>query len=121
MARSISIAALNIAMHKPHSPERYVSMMREAHSLRYLVRQGSLKCAMIGSLYTDDKENPEEGLHGELYLFIKLDPSEPWFNVETKEPASAEDVEAISIPTHLLPHLRRILLSSSRTSTSYGL
>ena len=45
---------------------------------------------------------------GEIYRFIKLDASEPWFNTAKKEPATNEDVEAINIPSHLLPHLQRI-------------
>lgn len=45
---------------------------------------------------------------GEIYRFVKLDPDQPWFNAEKKEPATEEDVGSINIPKHLLPHLQRI-------------
>lgn len=106
--RIIRIAALNVAMHEPHSAERYVSMLKDAYALRYMVRHGELHGAMLGSLYLEDPEEPTKGLNGELYRFVKLDPEEPWFNAETREMATDDDIGDIRIPGHLLPHLQRI-------------
>lgn len=106
--RTIKIAALNIAMHQPHSAERYVSMMKDAYAMRLMVRHGELHGAMLGSLHLEDKDNPVKGLVGEIYRFVKLDPNEPWFNTETGEVASNDDIGNIHIPGHLLPHLQRI-------------
>lgn len=108
MARTIQISALNIAMGRPHSPDRYIKMLRDAYSARYVVQKGSLNRVMIGSLHFEDRSRPEQGLTGELFLFVKLDPTEPWFNTETQEAASEQDVDLINIPGHLLPHLRRL-------------
>lgn len=95
-------------MHNPHSPEKYISLFKDAKKLRHLVRLGSLHGAMLGSLYTGRSGSKTTELTGEIYRFVKLDPSEPWFNVETSDVATDADVGAIKIPEHLLPHLQRI-------------
>lgn len=106
--RTVEISALNIAMHDPHSPARYVDLLREVFARRATVRLGELHLAMIGTLYAEDREDPLKGLEGEFFRFVNLDPNEPWFNIETRDAATDEDVSAIQIPKHLLPHLRRI-------------
>lgn len=106
--RTIKVAKLNIAMHAPHSPERYVSLFQEAYSLHLLVRMGELHGAMLGGLYPVNRECPENGLMGEIYRFVKLDPDEPWFNTETREAATVDEIRNIHIPRHLLPHLQTI-------------
>lgn len=63
---------------------------------------------MIGSLYSDDNDDPKALLSGSFYRFVELDPDEPWFNSETGKEASDEEVKEIKIPAHLLPHLRTI-------------
>lgn len=106
--RTITVSCLNIAMHSPHSKSRYVELLAAAFSARRMVRLGSVHGGMIGSLYGATSEAAEKELTGELYRFLKLDPDEPWFNAQTKDIASPDDLEAISIPQHLLPHLQRI-------------
>lgn len=95
-------------MHKPHSTEKYISLFKDAKKLKQLVRLGSLHGAMLGSLHTGRSESKTKELTGEIYRFVKLDPNEPWFNVETSDVATDDDVGAIKIPEHLLPHLQRI-------------
>lgn len=106
--RTIKISALNIAMHQPHSPKKYVELFKDAKKLNYLVRLGSLHGAILGSIYPPKDGNPSSELTGEIYRFVKLDPNEPWFNVETSDVASDDEVGRINIPGHLLPHLQRI-------------
>lgn len=106
--RTIQISALNIAMHQPHSPKRYISLFKDAKKLRKLVKLGSLHWAMLGSISGPKGEGAKEELTGEIYRFVKLDPSEAWFNTETREAATDDDVGGIKIPGHLLPHLQRI-------------
>jgi len=106
--RTISVACLNIAMGVPHSPARYLAMMRDAFSLRAVVPVGGVYGALIGSLHVAEPEDPRNDVTGEIYRFLKLDPNEPWFNAETREAATAKELRQISIPEHLLPHLQRI-------------
>jgi len=106
--RSIKIAALNIAMHKPHSPQRYMSLFRDARRLNLLVTLGNLHGAMLGSLNGPREYSKDAMMSGEIYRFVKLDANEPWFNLQTSEEASDDDMSGVKIPPHLLPHLQRI-------------
>lgn len=106
--RRITLAAINIAMHAPHPTERYVELVQKAFRRRTIVRMGSLHGVMLGTLSRPQHHGKSVLLAGEIYRFVKLDPDQPWFNVDKKEPATEEDVESISIPGHLLPHLQRI-------------
>lgn len=118
--RAIKISALNIAMHQPHSPKKYVELFKDAKKLNYLVRLGSLHGAILGSIYPPKDGNPTSELTGEIYRFVKLDPKEPWFNVETSDVASDDEVGRINIPGHLLPHLQRIEFFLSLLCMSSG-
>lgn len=107
-SRRIALAAINIAMHAPHPMESYIDLLRKAFRRQLIVRMGSLHCILFGSLYKPERQGGQVLLTGEFYRFVKLDPNEPWFNVDKREPATEQDVESINIPGHLLPHLQRI-------------
>jgi hypothetical protein len=106
--RTIKICALNIAMHKPHSPKRYIDLFNDAKKRKVLIRLGALHSAMLGSVQPAKGASSAEELTGEIYRFVNLDPTQPWFNLETKGIATDDEVGKIQIPEHLLPHLQRI-------------
>lgn len=105
--RKIPISALNIAMHEPHSPQGYVNLMQGLYSIRRIINVRSLTGVLIGSMYPLDRKNPDRGLTGEIYQFTNLDQSEPWFDVNSLDEASEEEIKEIKIPEHLKPHLAR--------------
>lgn len=109
MAREsfIPIGALNIAMHAPHSPAKYVELFRRLYSMKKIVNARGVTGALIGNLYPLRKGQPEDGLTGEFYQFIQLDTDEPWFDLLSKNEASDDDRQAIVIPDNLKPHLAR--------------
>lgn len=106
--RTLQIAALNIAMHKPHSPQRYIDLLKEIHARQDRVHFGELHFAILGDVRPLNKDAPLEGLTGEFFRSLEIDPSDPWFNTKTAEAATDEEVSEIKIPAHLLPHLKRI-------------
>lgn len=106
--RTIEISALNIAMHKPHSPQRYVDLFADARGLEFLVEQGELHGIMLGPLYGVEDAVSKNELTGEIYRFVKIDSDEPWFNVETRQQATDKETEGINIPPHLLAHMQHI-------------
>lgn len=106
--RRITLAAVNIALHSPHSAERYIELLQKAFRRRMTVRMGALHGVLLGTLYKSEHSGRESWVSGEIYRFVKLDPEQPWFNADKKEPATEEDVGSINIPKHLLPHLQRI-------------
>jgi hypothetical protein len=103
----LSVGALNIAMHAPHSIDRYVDLMQSSYHSRNIVAFRGTSGALIGALHPIDKDNLEKGFTGELYRFLKLDPNEPWFNVSNNEAASKDEIKEIKIPEYLKPHLAR--------------
>lgn len=106
--RTITISALNVAMHNPHSPQRYVDLLKEARRRQILVPQGEIHGLMLGVLYgsKDAVENNE--LTGEVYRFLKVDQNEAWFNLRERRRATEEEVQDINIPRHLLAHMQKI-------------
>lgn len=106
--RSIRISALNVAMHKPHSPQLYMNLFKDAKRLNAVIELGALHGTMLGSLDGPTEYSKGVVLTGEIYRFVKLDADEPWFNLQTSEEASDDDMGAVSIPKHLLPHLQHI-------------
>jgi hypothetical protein len=107
-ARRVTFAAINIALHAPHPMGSYIDLLQKAFRRRDVVRMGALHGVMLGSMGRPKEYGKTQLLHGEIYRFVKLDPDQPWFNAQSKEPATEEDIEAIKIPGHLLPHLQRI-------------
>ena len=107
-SRTIQIAALNIAMHTPHSSARYVDLLFDAFWLNERIKLSNVHYAMIGSLYQDNPDDDTSPISGEFFRFVKIDPNEPWFNELTKEPATDLEKNEINIPSHLLSNLQRI-------------
>lgn len=104
----IRLGMLNIEMHRPHSPERYVRLFQQAFSMGAKVQLDSLHVCMLGQLDQPDLQDSTAPLAGEIFRFVQLDPSDPWFNTRTNRPADDNEVEQINIPDHLLPHLQRV-------------
>jgi len=106
--RRVTLAALNVALHAPHPAELYIQLFRRAFRSRRVVMLGTLHGVMIGSMVVHDQHERSARITGEFYRFVKLDPREPWFNAESNEPATEEEMERVNIPANLLPHLQVI-------------
>lgn len=106
--RTITISALNIAMHAPHSPQRYVDLLWQTRRSKKIVGLGELHGAMLGHLNGQKSFQKGMLLTGEIYRFVKLDPEMPWFDLTKSEAATEDELSKINIPTHLLPNLQRI-------------
>lgn len=108
-ARTIQISGLNVAMHSPHSPEKYIELLRLAKSAGHRFEQGELHRLMLGTWYAQAPADKQRGvLAGEIYRFVNIDPNEPWFNIQTSQPATSDEMGAVSIPSHLRAHLQTI-------------
>ncbi|MBS1186693.1 MAG: hypothetical protein H6R04_711 [Burkholderiaceae bacterium] len=107
-SRTILIAALNIAMHKPHSPKRYVEMFFDAYKLGAKVKLSNVHYSVLGSAYQENPDDALDPINGEIWRFVKIDPNETWFNTSTKDVATESELREVSIPDHLLAHMQRI-------------
>lgn len=106
--RTVEIAALNVAMHRPHSAERYVELFRHAYNAQRVFAQGEIHGLMLGSLQGLAEAIPKNEFTGEIYRFVKIDPNEPWFDMETRAEATPDQVQQINIPPHLLAYMQTI-------------
>lgn len=67
--KTIRVAALNLVMPPPHSPTRYVEMLKHSFRLHEAIElRGDYK-GMLGGARGD-----EDLIQGELYKFFDLDP-----------------------------------------------
>lgn len=106
--RTIAIAALNIAMHKPHSPQRYVDLFVETFKQRRYIAQGELHTLLLGTVHDTQNAVEKDIVTGEIYRCVKIDASQPWFDENTGKPATDEVLESIHIPGHLMAHFQVI-------------
>lgn len=106
--RTIQIGALNVAMHNPHSAEKYIALMKDANKERRLVRFSGFNAAIMGSLTIPKNIQSEKFITGEIYRFVNIDHDLPWYNTITSEEATDGDMEKVKIPEHLLPNFQRI-------------
>lgn len=107
-SRTVVVSALNIAMHRPHSPERYVELFSSAYDTHKLYEQGEIHGLILGSLFGVRDAVQTNELSGEIYRFVKVDANEPWFNTLTRKQATEKEVQQISIPQNLLAHMQKI-------------
>ena len=115
--RRITIAEINISMHAPHSPDGYAELFRKIYRAQRAVALGKLHGAMIGSMYGQNARVLPATFTGEIYRFVNIDPSNPWFNTRTQKAATEDDVEEVNIPEHLRPHLQRIPFAFNHSAT----
>lgn len=104
MNKQISMAGLNIVT-QPHSPERYLDLMRRLWSLKRSIRIRGTQCLMIGELARVNKARPLDGFFGRMYRFDQIDDDAPWFNIEDHSVATDDDMALVSIPNNLKPNL----------------
>ena len=104
--KTLRVSALNIILH-PHSPERYVSILRTTRRNKITTRYRGDRHAMIGYLSQSGPDDATGAIEGQIYTYSQIDPNEPWLDMETGKQADQEDLDAVSLPEHLKPSLRR--------------
>lgn len=106
--RKIEVAALNITTH-PHSPERYLSLIRQAAKAKIMQNITGDKYGMIATCYplNENKYGKTGPITGELFTFTQVDFKGEWFNQKTRDKAEDDELIGISIPDHLKPGLTR--------------
>lgn len=107
MSRTVKLAAFNIVTH-PHSPQGYADLFVNARGLRQVIPIRGETHAMLATAYRPTEDDPQSVITGEVFRFLQLDPTLAWFDVIRGEQASDEQVEQVSIPDELRPHLKKI-------------
>lgn len=115
--RAIPIGVLNIAMHSPHSPERYLALFHSLLGLKRAIHARGSTMIMLGKLHPLGEERERDLiLAGEIYTYYNLDPGSPWFDIDRNEEALEEEVVRLSIPRNLKPDLSRFVFAFTPAS-----
>lgn len=105
-------SALNITIH-PHSPELYLRLFNEVFQQRNKAKIRGTDWGTIGWMRPIDYDNQLNGIIGEFYKFLNIDPFDTWFNERDREVIEVDEDTNVEppVPDHLKPHLRKILFS----------
>lgn len=102
----LQVGAINVALH-PHPQGIYEELIRFAYSRRKVSNIYGERSGIISQLYTVSEGDKVVALEGVVSTFTLLDPALPWFNANTADDASEEDLGELQLPEHLMPNHRR--------------
>lgn len=110
--KTMYASALNITIH-PHSPRKYVKLLKMAHASNVKAKIRGTDWGTIGWIRPLVPDNDKKGLIGEFYRFINIDPFDSWFDEINREVITidGEVVAEPPVPEHLKPHLRKVLFT----------
>lgn len=103
MARrmKLEVSGLNIRLH-PHNSDRYRDFFRRLFSLKKIVTIRGDRSGLITSL---KRVSPNDSyINGVITTFLDIDLDGSWFNTDTLELASNNEIESINIPENLRPN-----------------
>jgi|GEM_PF-994193 len=101
--RKFWMSGVNIVTH-PHSPQRYVDLLRLLFAQRHHVPVRGAQHLMLGELYPLHSSNPVQGFQGRLYRFIHIDKNAGWFDISRNDVATEQELEKVNLPDHLRPN-----------------
>lgn len=105
--KKIIVGVVNITT-QPHSPKGYVKLFNLAHSLKTPIHVYGDQYALLAGCRPLMKGQESIGpIVGDIYKFTRIDPGADWFNIETFDIATEEDVDKVNIPEHLKPNTSR--------------
>lgn len=103
--RQMVLAAINVSMPVPHTPERYVEMFRLVHRQQHVAKLQGDWVGMIGTLKVIDDDG-QYHIQGEFFKYLDLNATRDWYNTQKGKKAEPTDLAEINIPEHLKPHFQ---------------
>lgn len=100
--RTVIVGAINIVMPEPHSPDRYVELLKKAYRGRHVIK---IRGQFAGILGTFGERVGEDFYYGEIFKFYDLKLTGKWLNMLQQAPAEQEDLQDLNVPDHLKPGL----------------
>jgi len=101
----VRMAAVNITVF-PHPDGVYSQLIRA-------VRRRKIRKPVWGNragVFTHVWDAPSgelRGVHGTISSFVNFDSASPWFDIETNEEASEDELNRVEVPENLRPELRK--------------
>lgn len=105
--KKLVIGAINITMH-PHSPEKYLELFQITYQLRYSVNIFGDQHGLLAGCFKLVRDQKEPGpITGDIFKYTSIDKTAQWFNIDTNDFATEDDVGVIYIPENLKPNSAR--------------
>ncbi|HIF9162265.1 TPA: DUF4747 family protein [Photobacterium damselae] len=105
--KKLVFGALNVTIH-PHTPEKYLQLFNAARKLKTNTKLRGDQFGRIGIVHKLERDQEEPGpIVGEIVKFTNIDINGEWYDIESKDIATDEDVAEIKIPEKLKPNLSR--------------
>ncbi len=92
--KTLVMGALNIKIH-PHSPELYVSLMNDVFEMGEPVKIRGSDWGVLNYIREITADDPLEGMFGEFYRFLQINPDDPWLDIKKRIPLKDEKGEPI--------------------------
>lgn len=89
-------------MREPHSPDRYVELLKKAYRSRRAIKIRGQFAGILGSF---DGQGENDFHYGEIFKFYDLKLSGKWLNMLQQAPAEEQDLAGLKVPEHLKPGL----------------
>lgn len=102
--RTISVAGINIRVHRRHSSNEYISLLRDAQNLDRPIRVFGDQYLFLWFVRPIKTGKPMEGLEGQIAKFTDIDLDSQWFNIAKHKPADRDEIKSVNIPKELRPN-----------------
>ncbi len=98
------VGGLNVRVH-PHDNDQYRELFRMLFDLRSIIPIRGDRSGLITSLRRIGDH--DDYVDGVLTTFLEFDVEGPWFDTDTMEEASDNELQKVVIPDHLRPNARQ--------------
>lgn len=99
----IQLGAVNITLH-PHPDGAYIKLFQAARKKKIAAKIFSDRYGCIGAFHPDDGMPKGMAIQGVISTFTHLDQNLPWFNRDTSDEATPEDIDDINLPGNIEPN-----------------
>ncbi|WP_257294582.1 DUF4747 family protein [Endozoicomonas sp. YOMI1] len=93
---TLFVSALNLRVHPHKTPLVYVDLFEEAYKKKRSVSVlGDMHLQLSGGVHEITKGKPLEGIRGEIAKFTNIDPSKPFYDIETEREAEYSELKGV--------------------------
>ena len=91
--KKITVGAINVTI-QPHTPERYIQLFKSASRVKKPVKvHGDQFGLLAGARNLTTNQEKTGPITGDVYKFTNIDFNNNWFNIETNNFASEEELD----------------------------
>lgn len=105
--KKLVIGAINLTI-QPHTPQMYVQLFKDAYHLKRPLNISGHQFGILAGIYKLNRNDKFPcPITGDVFKYTDISENASWFNTDTNDFASKEDVGGIVIPQNLKPNSSR--------------